>query len=116
MAGAFIQPTETALSAEVKASHGDNDTLFIPQRPEIVSIQGAVLNPSLVSYKVDYKFDDYISDAGGFTDNARKSKTYVIYPNGRKARTHKLIFLPYALKFIQDLQLSFPLNHWKIIN
>ena len=70
----------------------NNDTLYIPQRPEIVSIQGAVLNPSLVSYKENYTFDDYISDAGGFTDNARKSKTYVVYPNGRKGRTHKLIF------------------------
>ena len=70
----------------------DGDTLFIPRRSEIISIQGAVLNPSSVSYKTDYKFDDYISNAGGFTDNARKKKAYVVYPNGRKARTHKFLF------------------------
>ncbi|MVM29572.1 sugar transporter [Spirosoma sp. HMF4905] len=70
----------------------DQDTLYIPQRSEIVSVQGGVLNPSSVSYKVDYKFDDYISEAGGFTDNARKSKAYVVYPNGRKDRTHQFLF------------------------
>ena len=70
----------------------DGDTLFIPQRSEVISIQGGVLNPSSISYKTDYTFDDYISEAGGFTDNARKSKAYVNYPNGRKDRTHRFLF------------------------
>lgn len=69
-----------------------NDTLYIPRRPEIVSIQGAVLNPALVSYKSSYTFDDYVSDAGGFTENAVEKKTYVIYPNGHKKRTHNFLF------------------------
>ena len=67
------------------------DTLFIPRQSEVVTIQGAVLNPSSVSYKADYDFDDYISQAGGFTDNARSSKAYVIYPNGRKDRTNPFL-------------------------
>ncbi|GAB3987137.1 SLBB domain-containing protein [Spirosoma daeguense] len=71
----------------------DNDTLFIPRRSEVISVQGAVLNPSSVSYKADYTFDDYISEAGGFTDNARKNKGYIIYPNGRKDRTHRFLFI-----------------------
>ncbi|MBD2699629.1 SLBB domain-containing protein [Spirosoma sp. BT702] len=70
----------------------DGDTLFIPRRSEIISVQGGVLNPSSVSYKADYDFEDYISEAGGFTDNARKSKAYIIYPNGRKDRTHNFLF------------------------
>ncbi len=66
----------------------DGDTLLhsTPVR-KLLAIEGGVLNPSSVSYKADYTFDDYISEAGGFTDNARKSKAYVIYPNGRKDRT-----------------------------
>jgi polysaccharide export outer membrane protein len=70
----------------------NGDTLFIPRRSEIVSVQGALLNPSSVSFKADYKFEDYISEAGGYTDNARKSKGYVVYPNGRKDRTHRFLF------------------------
>ena len=70
----------------------DRDTLLIPRRSEVVTIQGGVLNPSLVSFKSDYKFEDYISEAGGFTDNARKGKAYISYPNGRKDRTHHFLF------------------------
>ena len=70
----------------------NEDTLFIPRRSEVVTIQGAVLNPSVVSYKANYSFEDYISDAGGFTDNARKNKAYINYPSGRKDRTHQFLF------------------------
>lgn len=76
----------------------DQDTLYIPQRTEIIAVQGAVLNPSAISYKADYRFDDYLTDAGGFTDNARKSKAYVVYPNGRKARTHGFLFFSFRPK------------------
>ena len=70
----------------------NEDTLFIPRRSEVVTIQGAVLNPSVVSYKAEYTFENYISDAGGFTDNARKNKAYINYPSGRKDRTHQFLF------------------------
>ncbi|GAB3034654.1 SLBB domain-containing protein [Spirosoma pulveris] len=70
----------------------DKDTLYIPRRSEIITVQGAVLNPSSISYKEDFKFDDYISEAGGFTDNARQRKAYIVYPNGRKDRSHSFLF------------------------
>ncbi|MBN8824112.1 MULTISPECIES: SLBB domain-containing protein [unclassified Spirosoma] len=70
----------------------DGDSLYIPQQQEVVAVQGAVLNPGIVSYKVAYEFSDYVSEAGGFTDNARKSKAYIVYPNGRKDRTHHFLF------------------------
>lgn len=79
-------------NAEENLLLNDGDTLFIPRQSEIVAIEGAVLNPSSVSYKLDYKFNDYVSEAGGFTDNARNAKAYIIYPNGRKDRTHRFLF------------------------
>ncbi|MFD2571254.1 SLBB domain-containing protein [Spirosoma soli] len=78
--------------AEENLLLNDGDTLIIPRRSEIVAVQGAVLNPSSVSYKAGYKFGDYVDEAGGFTDNARSGKAYIIYPNGRKDRTHKFLF------------------------
>ena len=75
------------LRAEENLLLNDGDTLFIPRQSEIVEIQGAVLNPSSVSYKVGYSFDDYISEAGGYTENARIRKAYVVYSNGRKDRS-----------------------------
>nr|WP_240163703.1 SLBB domain-containing protein [Spirosoma taeanense] len=70
----------------------EGDTLFIPRRSEVVYIQGAVLNQSSVSYKADYNFNDYITESGGFTENARQSKAYVVYPNGRKDRTRRFLW------------------------
>lgn len=85
--GNDLQKTLTNPGAEENLLLDDGDTLYIPRRSEVVTIEGAVLNPSSVSYKADYTFNDYISQAGGFTDNARSKKAYVIYPNGRKDRT-----------------------------
>ena len=69
----------------------NGDSLFIPRLSEIVQIQGAVLNPTAVSFAQDFHFDDYIAQAGGFTENARRRKVYVEYPNGRKDRTRRFV-------------------------
>jgi len=69
------------------------DTLYIPGRSEIVKIEGAVLNPSATSFETGFNFNDYISQAGGYTDNARRSKAYVIYPSGRKDRTRRFLWI-----------------------
>ncbi|RYC68538.1 SLBB domain-containing protein [Spirosoma sordidisoli] len=78
--------------AEENLLLNDGDTLFIPRQSEVVAVEGAVLNPSVVSFKLGYDFDDYVSEAGGFTDNARQRKAYIIYPNGRKDRTRTFLF------------------------
>lgn len=62
----------------------DGDTLMIPKKSEIVRVQGAVLNPSSVSFERRLNFRMYIAQAGGFTENARRNKAYVVYPSGRK--------------------------------
>ncbi|GAB3576070.1 SLBB domain-containing protein [Spirosoma luteolum] len=96
--GAIIGNNLQAILADSNAQENlllnNGDTLFIPRQSEVVAIQGAVLNPSSVSYKDEYSFKDYLSQAGGYTDNARKSKAYVVYPNGRKDRTRHFIWIP----------------------
>ncbi|KAB7729429.1 sugar transporter [Rudanella paleaurantiibacter] len=62
----------------------DGDSLFVSQKSEVVSIQGAVLNPVLVNFEQKFSVNDYIQQAGGFTENARRKKTYITYQNGRK--------------------------------
>lgn len=69
----------------------NGDSLYIPRLSQIVQIQGAVLNPTAVSFEQDFRFDDYIAQAGGFTENARRRKAYVEYPNGRKDRTRRFV-------------------------
>ncbi|RZM10735.1 MAG: sugar transporter, partial [Pedobacter sp.] len=78
----------------------DRDTLYITRRSDVVSIQGAVLNPSTVSYEEGLSLKDYISLAGGYTENARPGRSYVIYPNNRKDRTKRF----FTKKYYPDIQ------------
>jgi polysaccharide biosynthesis/export protein len=61
-----------------------SDTLYVSLKSEVVAVQGAVLNPVLVSFEKDFSIDDYVRQAGGYTENARRKKTYIAYQNGRK--------------------------------
>jgi len=58
------------------------DELSIPRLLQTVKLTGSVQNPLAVSYKEDYTLKEYIAEAGGFTANANRSKTYVTYANG----------------------------------
>jgi len=51
-----------------------------------------VLFPTRVVYENRMDLKDYISRAGGFTDNSRKTRVYVLHPNGNAARTTHFLF------------------------
>uniref|UniRef100_UPI003B3A5344 SLBB domain-containing protein n=1 Tax=Siphonobacter sp. TaxID=1869184 RepID=UPI003B3A5344 len=68
----------------------DEDRLQIPQKDELVRIVGGVLNPATVNYQ-DNSLEKYISQAGGFTDEALRKKVYVTYANGKTSTTKKFI-------------------------
>ncbi|TLV00786.1 SLBB domain-containing protein [Dyadobacter luticola] len=70
----------------------DGDTLFVPKKSEMIRIQGGVYNPSVVNFDANFNFKEYISQAGGFTERARKSRMYISYPNGRTHRTSRFLF------------------------
>ena len=48
--------------------------------------------PTTARYDSSKGFRSYISKSGGFTDKARKGRSYVVYANGDVKRTNKLIF------------------------
>jgi len=61
----------------------DKDQLFIPKRPNTVSIIGEVLNSSSQRYIPGLSMKDYLSLSGGLSDQADKNKIFVIFPNGQ---------------------------------
>ena len=65
----------------------ENDRLIIPKELQTVRLSGALLFPITVRYDDSYTFGKYISMSGGFADNAKKKKTYVIYANGSVDKT-----------------------------
>ena len=70
----------------------DGYVLIIPSTKETIKIEGEVLVPSMVRFDDNYTVLDYINKSGGFSNNAKKGKTYVIYANGDIASTKNFLF------------------------
>lgn len=60
----------------------EGDVLDIPNFSSMIKISGEVQNPISIGYEKGKSLKYYINKAGGYTDNARKSKTYAINMNG----------------------------------
>lgn len=58
------------------------DRVYIPKRPLTVRVAGEVLSPASLQFRKDKDARDYIMEAGGFTFDADKDRTFVIYPDG----------------------------------
>jgi protein involved in polysaccharide export with SLBB domain len=70
----------------------EGDILRIPKRLETVRIQGEVLLPTTVKFRVNQTFQDYISQAGGFTERSMRKRAFVVYANGSVDRTRRFMF------------------------
>lgn len=93
---------------EIMKNPGSDDDLFlqegdilqIPKQLQTVRMVGEVLMPTTSKYDKKLGLKKYISKAGGFSEDARKSKTYVIYANGDAKRTHNFL----GLNFYPELE------------
>ena len=70
----------------------EGDVLNIPKQKREIKVNGEVMLPSEIVFKSGENLDYYINKAGGYTDNARESKVYVVYPNGSASRIKKFLF------------------------
>lgn len=68
------------------------DILSIPREYQTVRIRGEVLYPSNVRHDDTFGFKKFIASAGGFDQEAKKSKSYIIYANGTSAQTKSFLF------------------------
>jgi protein involved in polysaccharide export with SLBB domain len=70
----------------------DGDIISIPKELQTVQVMGQVLLPSLVRYDPNRHFRYYIDHSGGFSPNALKRKSYVVYANGETQATRRIFF------------------------
>ncbi len=63
----------------------EGDVLIVPEYNNTVKINGAVMQPNVVSYKKGKNVKYYIGQAGGYGALAKKNKKYIIYMNGQIA-------------------------------
>ena len=59
------------------------DKIFMPKRPNFVTVIGDVLNPGALQFVPGASASLYIRQAGGFQRSADKGKTFVVLPDGR---------------------------------
>jgi len=67
----------------------EGDELYIPRELQTVKISGEVLNPVSIPFVEGKGLKYYVNQGGGFSEDARKRKSYVVYPNGRASATQK---------------------------
>lgn len=70
----------------------EGDVISIPRELQTVRIRGEVLYPSTVRYDKTNSFNQFISRAGGFADDAKRNKSYVVYANGSAERTRSFLW------------------------
>jgi len=64
----------------------DGDEIIVPPAINTVRIQGEVLYPNAVNYLPGKPVSYYISQAGGYSNDAKRADVYVVYMNGQVAR------------------------------
>ena len=67
----------------------EGDRIFIPEYDPIVRVSGDVMFPNTLFYEEGKGYKYYINEAGGFGHRVKKSKTFIVYQNGRAALTKK---------------------------
>jgi protein involved in polysaccharide export with SLBB domain len=86
----------------------DGDELMIPRELQTVRVGGEVLNPNSTPFIPGEELRYYVNQSGGFSDDARKGKTYVVYPNGKAAATTKFLFFKNYPKVLPGSEIIVP--------
>ncbi|MBR5482040.1 MAG: SLBB domain-containing protein [Bacteroidaceae bacterium] len=60
----------------------EGDELILPVYPSTVRVDGSVLSPNEITYEPGKSVSYYIEQAGGYSDNAKKRKKFMIAMNG----------------------------------
>lgn len=73
----------------------EGDRIVIPEISEEVRVAGAILNPVGLAFEPGRNAKYYIDRSGGFSENAKTSKVYVINSDGTTKVTKSFIFSSY---------------------
>ncbi len=86
----------------------EGDILSVPRQLQTVRMRGEFLYPITVRYDEGLNFKNYISKAGGFSENARRKKSYVLYANGSVDRTRNFLFFSNYPKITPGTEIIVP--------
>ena len=90
-----LSPLKEFRSSDDDFRLNNGDELFVPKKPNFVSVVGSVYSPSAYGYHSDQTVEDYLAKSGGPTEEANQGRIYVLKANGEvvsKARNDSLFF------------------------
>ncbi len=61
----------------------DSDQLFVPEYDPIVRVSGDVMFPNTFYFEEGKDYKHYVYEAGGFGQRAKKSRSFIVYQNGK---------------------------------
>jgi protein involved in polysaccharide export with SLBB domain len=70
----------------------EDDVINVPKQKREIKVSGEVLFPTEVVYVDGQGLSYYVDRAGGYTDDAKKGRVYVLKPNGVAAKTKHFLF------------------------
>jgi len=73
----------------------DGDEITIPEVSQIVRISGEIRNPIGLAYEPGQNLKYYVERTGGFGENARKRRVFVIYSDGTTMVTRNFLWPVY---------------------
>ncbi len=75
-------PTVLDARPELDTIMEPGDRLYIPKRPNHVTVSGEVMNPGTIQFRSGKSADNYLAAAGGTKQAADEGRIFVVLPNG----------------------------------
>ncbi len=88
----------------------ENDVLEIPFVKQTVLVSGQVLYPVRSRFTGSGRLRKYVSSAGGFSSEALRSRTYVVYANGTAKDTRNFLFFKFYPKVKPGCEIVVPVK------
>lgn len=86
----------------------EGDVVKVPVKLQTVSVDGAVLRSSEIRYIPNRGINYYISNSGGYAENARKRKVYVVHANGDVQTRKNFLFFRSTPKITPGAEIIIP--------
>ena len=86
----------------------DGDLITVSKNNNLVKVTGEVYYPNVVSLRKNKSAKFYIKQSGGYTSEARKMKTLVVFPNGKVKSVKSFLGFKFYPKIVSRAEIFIP--------
>lgn len=96
-----LLPVEKLKGSKYDIELEKGDSLFIPERPNTVTVMGEVYNPTSLMYEEGKNVRYYLRNVGGLTKEADKERIFLVRPDGSVVSRAQLRY-PWPVRLFSD--------------